>query len=88
MCDSVHTLILLLPFEGDGDVVAGDETGVVVGDDAAVEDESDGTKAEDVGTTTFVVLDLDVFTRAASEEEAADTELCGRALGLRGRQLG
>ena len=67
--------VLFLHFEGDVDAVCALEGWVVVAEESTVFEESKVLDAEDFGSSFFVLLDLDVLTRAHGKIESESCEL-------------
>ena len=67
--------VLFLHFEGDVDAVCVLEGWVVVAEESTVFEESKVLDAEDFGSSFFVLLDLDVLTRAHGKIESESCEL-------------
>jgi len=74
-CCGVVLFVFFLHFEGDVDAVGVLKGWVVVAEESTVFEELKVSDAEDFGSLFFVLLDLDVLTRAHGKEESESCEL-------------
>ena len=74
-CCGIVLFVFFLHFEGDVDAVGVLQGWVVVAEESTVVEESKVLDAEDFGSLFFVLLDLEVFTRAHGKEKGESCEL-------------